>query len=87
MIYLSRLYYVNEVDSTTRPFGTAILDGVDLDIEGGGSTGYVAFVTQLRTHMDAADKTYVFIMSKYTFEAHQHVVIMSRELPNAPSRE
>ncbi|KAG9314587.1 glycoside hydrolase family 18 protein [Chiua virens] len=28
--------------STTRPFGSAVLDGVDLDIEGGGSTGYAA---------------------------------------------
>ena len=27
--------------SDTRPFGDAVLDGFDLDIEGGGSTGYV----------------------------------------------
>ncbi|KAJ6513432.1 glycoside hydrolase [Mycena sanguinolenta] len=44
--------------STTRPFGAAVLDGVDLDIEGGGPTGFAAFVTQLRSHMDSADKTY-----------------------------
>ncbi|KAF7375048.1 Chitinase 1 [Mycena sanguinolenta] len=44
--------------STTRPFGAAVLDGIDLDIEGGGPTGFAAFVTQLRSHMDAADKTY-----------------------------
>jgi hypothetical protein len=25
--------------STTRPFGSAVLDGIDLDIENGGSTG------------------------------------------------
>ncbi|KAK9723372.1 Chitinase 2 [Basidiobolus ranarum] len=36
--------------SDTRPFGDAILDGVDLDIEGGGPTGYVAFVNQLRSY-------------------------------------
>ncbi|KAF7975718.1 hypothetical protein HWV62_8681 [Athelia sp. TMB] len=49
--------------STTRPFGAAVLDGVDLDIEGGSSTGYAAFVTQLRTHMDAADKTDAYLGS------------------------
>ncbi|KAK9687388.1 Chitinase 2, partial [Basidiobolus ranarum] len=38
--------------SSTRPFGDAILDGVDLDIEGGGPTGYVAFVNQLRSHYE-----------------------------------
>lgn len=48
---------INSEISTTRPFGAAVLDGVDLDIEGGSSAGYAAFVTQLRTHMDAADKT------------------------------
>ncbi|KAJ7773046.1 glycoside hydrolase [Mycena metata] len=44
--------------STTRPFGAAVLDGVDLDIEGGGPTGYAAFVTQLRSHMAGASKPY-----------------------------
>ncbi|KAJ7158922.1 glycoside hydrolase family 18 protein [Mycena filopes] len=44
--------------SSTRPFGAAVLDGVDLDIEGGGPTGYAAFVTQLRSHMAGASKTY-----------------------------
>ncbi|ORX86719.1 glycoside hydrolase [Basidiobolus meristosporus CBS 931.73] len=39
-------------ESNTRPFGDAILDGVDLDIEGGGPTGYVAFVNQLRSHYE-----------------------------------
>ncbi|KAK7032983.1 carbohydrate-binding module family 5 protein [Favolaschia claudopus] len=42
--------------SSTRPFGSAVLDGVDLDIEGGGSTGFVAFVRQLRTHTNSASK-------------------------------
>lgn len=42
--------------SSVRPFGTAVLDGVDLDIEGGSSTGYVAFVNQLRSHYSGASK-------------------------------
>ncbi|KAG8860911.1 Chitinase 1 [Tulasnella sp. 330] len=43
--------------SSTRPFGAAVLDGVDLDIEG-GTQSFVPFVNQLRTHMNAASKTY-----------------------------
>lgn len=31
-----------------RPFGDVILDGIDLDIEGGAATGYAAFANQLR---------------------------------------
>jgi len=34
--------------SEIRPFGTAVLNGVDLDIEGGGYQGYTAFVKELR---------------------------------------
>jgi chitinase len=45
-----------------RPFGDAILDGVDLDIEGGSATGYAAFVTQLRTHFDS-DKTKKYMIT------------------------
>ncbi|RCH80995.1 Chitinase 1 [Rhizopus stolonifer] len=37
-------------ESDTRPFGDAIVDGFDLDIEGGGSTGYTTMVKQLRSH-------------------------------------
>ncbi|KAJ2412155.1 Chitinase 2, partial [Coemansia sp. RSA 2531] len=33
-----------------RPFDDAVLDGIDLDIEGGGASGYTAFISQLRTH-------------------------------------
>ncbi|EPS99093.1 hypothetical protein FOMPIDRAFT_97135 [Fomitopsis schrenkii] len=44
--------------SDDRPFGTVVLDGVDLDIEGGSQTGYAAFITQLRTHFTGADKSY-----------------------------
>ncbi|KAH9937421.1 class III chitinase [Fomitopsis serialis] len=44
--------------SDYRPFGSVVLDGVDLDIEGGSETGYAAFNTQLRTHFTSADKSY-----------------------------
>ncbi|KAJ1952610.1 Chitinase 2 [Linderina pennispora] len=33
-----------------RPFDDAVLDGVDLDIEGGATAGYPAFINQLRSH-------------------------------------
>lgn len=38
--------------SEVRPFGVT-LDGIDLDIEGGNSTGYAAFANALRKLMDA----------------------------------
>jgi chitinase len=38
-------------DSDKRPFGAAVLDGIDLDIEGGTQTGYTAFVRALRGTM------------------------------------
>ncbi|KAK0198570.1 class III chitinase [Armillaria mellea] len=44
--------------SDTRPFGSAILDGVDLDIEGGTSSSYPAFVNELRTLATGASKKY-----------------------------
>ena len=43
--------------SAVRPFGNAILDGVDLDLEGGSATGYSAFVKSLRTIMDASSSS------------------------------
>ncbi|KAJ2819352.1 Chitinase 2, partial [Coemansia furcata] len=36
--------------ATQRPFDDAVLDGIDLDIEGGGASGYAAFINQLRAH-------------------------------------
>ncbi|KAJ2754569.1 Chitinase 2 [Coemansia pectinata] len=33
-----------------RPFDDAVIDGIDLDIEGGGNSGYTAFISRLRTH-------------------------------------
>ncbi|KAF8552320.1 glycoside hydrolase family 18 protein [Imleria badia] len=44
--------------SSTRPFGMAVLDGIDMDIEGGSQTGYTAFLTALRTLMDGGNKKY-----------------------------
>src|ERR1700720_2326798 len=37
-----------EGSSTTRPFGNAILDGIDLDIES-GSSSYTAFLRKFRS--------------------------------------
>ncbi|KAG2336552.1 glycoside hydrolase [Suillus weaverae] len=38
--------------SNTRPFGSAVLDGIDMDIEGGSQTGFVSFLSALRTLMN-----------------------------------
>ncbi|KAJ2784317.1 Chitinase 2 [Coemansia javaensis] len=48
-------------NATQRPFDDAVLDGVDLDIEGGGSAGYASFVSQLRSHYasDAGRRYYI----------------------------
>ncbi len=47
--------------SKVRPFGDAILDGVDLDIEGGSTTGYTAYVKKLRqlTKNDASRRYFI----------------------------
>ncbi|KAJ2723528.1 Chitinase 2 [Coemansia sp. Benny D115] len=42
-----------------RPYDDAVLDGVDLDIESGEHTGYVAFINQLRTYFQGAGKQYI----------------------------
>ncbi|CAA7258783.1 unnamed protein product [Cyclocybe aegerita] len=44
--------------SSTRPFGSAVLDGVDLDIEGGGSSHYDVFVNKIRSLASGASKKY-----------------------------
>ncbi|KAJ6586055.1 glycoside hydrolase superfamily [Mycena capillaripes] len=41
-----------------RPFGSVVLDGVDLDIESGTNTGYAAFATQIRSLWSGASKPY-----------------------------
>lgn len=44
--------------SSTRPFGSAILDGVDLDIEGGGTTYYDSFINQIQSNAQGGSKKY-----------------------------
>ncbi|KAF8072097.1 glycoside hydrolase family 18 protein [Lyophyllum atratum] len=44
--------------SDTRPFGDAVLDGVDLDIEGGSGTGLAAFVSRIRELSQGKSKKY-----------------------------
>ena len=44
--------------SSTRPFGDAVLDGVDLDLESGTNVGYIAFIQTLRTKFAASSKPY-----------------------------
>ncbi|KIY51341.1 glycoside hydrolase family 18 protein, partial [Fistulina hepatica ATCC 64428] len=44
--------------SDTRPFGDAVLDGVDLDIEGGTTDYFSTFISTLRSYFDDADKDY-----------------------------
>jgi chitinase len=49
-------------NSPTRPFGSAIIDGVDLDIEGGLTGGYTAFVKKLR-QLTKADPNRRFLIT------------------------
>lgn len=42
-----------------RPFGTAVVDGVDLDIEGGSHVGYSAFIRELRHLEQGSGKHYI----------------------------
>ncbi|KAJ2371017.1 Chitinase 2, partial [Coemansia sp. RSA 2603] len=45
--------------SAQRPFDDAVLDGIDLDIEGGSPTGYASFIKKLRSHYSKdSDKQY-----------------------------
>ncbi|EPT01410.1 hypothetical protein FOMPIDRAFT_96173 [Fomitopsis schrenkii] len=44
--------------SSIRPFGDAVLDGIDLDIEGGSSSYFPDFVSALRSLMNSGDKSY-----------------------------
>eukprot|EP01120_Amphizonella_sp_Union-15-10_P014473 TRINITY_DN701_c0_g1_i3.p1 TRINITY_DN701_c0_g1~~TRINITY_DN701_c0_g1_i3.p1 ORF type:complete len:334 (+),score=49.27 TRINITY_DN701_c0_g1_i3:68-1069(+) len=41
-----------------RPFGDAVIDGVDLDIEGGSPSGYATFVSALRGLMNRGNKVF-----------------------------
>ncbi|GME74916.1 unnamed protein product [Ambrosiozyma monospora] len=45
--------------TSERPFGDAVVDGFDFDIEGGGATGYAALATKLRDYYaQDSSKTY-----------------------------
>uniref|UniRef100_A0A0W0FAU0 chitinase n=1 Tax=Moniliophthora roreri TaxID=221103 RepID=A0A0W0FAU0_MONRR len=44
--------------SDIRPFGDAVLDGIDLDIEGGTSAHYATFVNTIRSYAKGANKKY-----------------------------
>jgi len=44
--------------SSTRPFGNAVLDGVDFDIESGTGQYYATFAKQLRSRMNGGSKKY-----------------------------
>lgn len=50
-----------------RPFGNAIFDGVDLDIEGGAQTGYIAFINTLRAHFAASGRQYLITAAPQCF--------------------
>ncbi|KAJ2637845.1 Chitinase 2 [Coemansia sp. RSA 1286] len=50
-----------EGNGSQRPFDDAVLDGVDLDIEGGSTSGYAAFVTQLRSHFASGDSKQYYV--------------------------
>ncbi|KAG0222109.1 Chitinase 1 [Actinomortierella wolfii] len=44
--------------SSQRPFGDAVLDGVDLDLESGTNKGYAAFVQALRSKFASSSKPF-----------------------------
>lgn len=44
--------------SSTRPLGSAILDGIDLDLEGGSAFFWPTFVQQIRSHEIGGSKKY-----------------------------
>ncbi|KAI1797099.1 glycoside hydrolase, partial [Ganoderma leucocontextum] len=46
--------------SSTRPFGGAVLDGIDLDIEGGSTQFFDSFISRIRTLAAGSSKTYYF---------------------------
>lgn len=66
--------------SSTRPFGGAVVDGFDLDIEQGSTKGYPAFVKRLRSHFSYdSSKDYIItaapqcpLPDKYLTRALRH---------------
>ncbi|CAH3167259.1 unnamed protein product, partial [Porites lobata] len=49
---LFRLFLGGSGNETIRPFGNAIMDGIDMDIEGGTGDKYPVFIKELRKLMD-----------------------------------
>ncbi|ODV60473.1 chitinase, partial [Ascoidea rubescens DSM 1968] len=47
-----------EGESNTRPFGDAVIDGFDLDIENKDQTGYPTLVSELRSYFKSSLKKY-----------------------------
>jgi hypothetical protein len=54
--HLEMLFWTGEPNIKRTFIEVQLLFSVDLDIEGGGSTGFAAFVTQLRSHFNGASK-------------------------------
>jgi len=48
-----------EGTAALRPFGNAVLDGIDIDIEGGSTVGYTAFVKAIRSLMNQSGRSYI----------------------------
>ncbi|KAJ2454483.1 Chitinase 2 [Coemansia sp. RSA 2336] len=67
--------------SDKRPFDDAVLDGIDLDIEGGSGAGYPAFIRQLRSHYtsDSSKQYYIAAAPQCPFPD----VYLSSTLDNA----
>ncbi|KAJ1976711.1 Chitinase 2 [Dimargaris verticillata] len=45
---LWNMFFAGRASNELRPLGDTVLDGIDLDIEGGSPTGYVAMIERLR---------------------------------------
>lgn len=56
------MFFKGNNSANIRPFGDTVLDGIDLDIEGGSSVGYGAFFNKLRDLMNG-DKSKEYILS------------------------
>jgi chitinase len=50
--------YFGEGSTENRPFGDAVVDGFDFDIENNDQTGYVALAKELRTYFATGSKDY-----------------------------
>ncbi|KAJ7239143.1 glycoside hydrolase family 18 protein [Mycena rebaudengoi] len=59
--------------SSTCPFGSVVLDGVDLDIEVGDPTGYAAFVNRIRALSASSSKHYYITTAPQCPFPDQHI--------------